>query len=95
MNFEKYNDKRPSPDIIRKIGNFFIEYSNNYDKEYAKESFIEICSNNNLTHFIFLGYLLNNAYSQDQKGWEEMFSLIIDYLFKQEKLFTEKDLLEG
>jgi hypothetical protein len=35
-NFEKYNDIKPSPEIRRKIANFFIEYKDNFDKSFAK-----------------------------------------------------------
>ena len=43
MNFQKYNDKKPSQEIRRKIANYFQEYKQTYDRTHAKESFIDIC----------------------------------------------------
>lgn len=63
MNFEKYNDQKPSLEIRRKIGNFFLEFQNNKDKEEAKQNFIEICEQTRTKYYIFYGYILNNAYS--------------------------------
>jgi hypothetical protein len=43
MNFEKYNDIKPSQDIRRKIANYFQEYKETQDKNHAKNDFIDIC----------------------------------------------------
>ncbi len=79
-NFEKYNDQKPSQEIRRKIANYFLEYKELQDKKLAKENFIEICRETQIKRFIFVGYILNNAFSQDAEGWDEIFSLVVDYL---------------
>ena len=94
-NFEKYNDQKPSQEIRRKIANYFLEYKDNYDKATAARSFEDICKENSLPKHIFIGYILHNAFSQDQQGWQDILDLIMDHLFKDQNLFTEKDLLEG
>jgi hypothetical protein len=44
FNFEKYNrEAKPSNEIRRKIGNFVMEFRETKDRNYAKESFIELC----------------------------------------------------
>lgn len=37
MNFQKYNDNKPSGEIRRKITNLFLEYKELKDKQFAKE----------------------------------------------------------
>ena len=96
MNFEKYNrEEKPSQEIRRKIANFVMEYQETQDKQHAKNAFLEMCSESEVSHFTFVGYILNNAYSLDQAGWDDFFSLIIDEFYKKEKLLTSEDLLEG
>jgi hypothetical protein len=63
MNFEKYNDIKPSQEIRRKIANMFLEYRELRDKEHARDSVIEICRETGISRFVFLGYILNNAFS--------------------------------
>ncbi len=95
-NFEKYNrEAKPSGEIRRKIGNFVMEFRETKDKNHAKESFLEMCSTEGVAAFNIVGYILHNAFSFNHAGWKEFLDLIIDYLFTQEKLFTQDDLLEG
>ena len=95
-NFEKYNrEAKPSGEIRRKIGNFVMEYRETKDKAHAQESFLEMCSTEGVPAFNIIGYILHNAFSFDQAGWKEFLDLIIDYLFGQEKLFSQEDLVEG
>jgi hypothetical protein len=95
-NFEKYNrEAKPSAEIRRKIGNFVMEYTETKDRVHAKESFLEICSEGSVPAFNIVGYILHNAFSFDQAGWNDFLELIIDHLFTQEKLLSQDDLLEG
>lgn len=70
MNFEKYNDQKPSQEIRRKIANYFAEYMDNEDKEQAKIGFQDICKETSIKPFVFVGYILHNAFSLDNKGWD-------------------------
>ena len=96
MNFEKYNrEAKPSAEIVRKITNFAMEFQETKDKSHAKSSFLELCKETQTPRDTFVGYILNNAFSLDTTGWREFLELIVDHLYKTEKLLTEKDLLEG
>ena len=44
LNFEKYNDMKPSPEIKRKIANLFMEYNELHDLKHASEEFLDICN---------------------------------------------------
>jgi hypothetical protein len=54
-----------------------------------------MCSTEKVPAFTIIGYILHNAFSFDQSGWNEFLELIIDHLYTQEKLLTSEDLLEG
>jgi hypothetical protein len=96
MDFEKYNrEAKPSQEVRRKIANFVMEYRETQDKQHAKNSFLEMCTESGVSHFTFVGYILNNAYSLDQTGWDGLFNLIIDEFYSKEKLLSAEDLLEG
>ena len=43
LNFEKYNDIKPSKHIKLKIANLFMEFKENNDKQHASEEFLAIC----------------------------------------------------
>ena len=68
---------------------------NLHDEKHAAEEFTDIIKETGLKPFMFVGYLLNNALSMDPKGWQEISNLVIDHLWKEEKLFEGQDLLEG
>lgn len=95
MNFEKYNDQKPPQDIRRKIANYFAEYSQNQDNLQAKASFHEILKETNIQPFVFVGYILHNAFSQDQAGWARSLALVVEGLYREEQLLTDKEILEG
>lgn len=83
MNFEKYNNQKPSQDIRRKITNYLAEYRENLDYNYAKTSFLDICKETSIQEFIFCGYILHNAFSFESVGWSQIFNLIFeDFLAK-------------
>jgi len=95
-NFEKYNrEARTTADVRRKIANFVLEYNESKDRNHAKNSFLELCEETQVQRFVFLGFILHYAFSFDQAGWSDFLELIIEHLFLSEKLFSEKDLLEG
>lgn len=96
MNFEKYNrEAKPSQEIRRKITNFVMEYQETQDKQHAKNAFLEMSNGSEVPHYTFVGYILNNAFSLDQAGWDEFFNLIIEDFYQKEKLLTGEDLMEG
>ena len=95
MNFEKYNDQKPSQEVRRKIANYLAEFSQTADAQHAKASFGEILRETSVQPCVFVGYILHNAFSQDQDGWTRALALVVDYLFRQEQLITDKEVLEG
>jgi hypothetical protein len=82
FNFEKYNrEAKPSNEIRRKIGNFVMEFRETKDRNYAKESFNELCNTADTNAFTVIGYILHNAFSFDQAGWKEFVDLILDHFY--------------
>jgi phosphoribulokinase len=71
-NFERYNrEEKPSVEVRRKIANFVSEFTDTKDREHAKESLDEVCQETGIARFTFVGYVLHNAFSFDQTGWQE------------------------
>jgi len=95
LDFEKYNDLKPTPEIKRKIINLCNEYHELGDDKHAAEEFVGIIKETGLQTHVFVGYLLNSALSMDPAGWEAVQQLVIDHFWKKEKLFEGKDLIEG
>ena len=44
IDFEKYNQMKPSPEIKRKIANLFMEFIESKDSEHAQGEFLTICA---------------------------------------------------
>jgi hypothetical protein len=63
MNFQKYNQNKPSFEIRRKIVNFVQEYLENGDINFSKQNFDEIIKETNIQPFLFTGYILHYAFS--------------------------------
>lgn len=95
MNFQKYNEQKPSFEIRRKIANYATEYLEHGDVQFSKQFFQEILSETNIQVFLFVGYIVHFAFSQDEKGWERLITLIVDELYGNSKLINTEDLLEG
>jgi len=38
---------------------------------------------------------MNNAYAMDPQGWQSISTLILDYFYKDRKLFEPSDLIEA
>ena len=93
-NFEKYNDLKPTPEIKRKIANLFMEYNESLDAEHATEEFLDICTKTGTEKFMVIGYILNNSFSQDPKGQEQISSLVIDHFYLKGKLFNSHQMVE-
>jgi hypothetical protein len=62
---------------------------------------LEICEKTGLETFVFVGYILNNAFSLDEKRWENIFKLVTGHLLlargrgKEEEVISKNDLMEG
>lgn len=95
LNLERYNDLKPSKDVKRMITNLFMEYNESQDVEHCASEFLDIQQKTSLQTFVFLGYLLNNAFAMDRKGWESISSLVLDYFYKERHLFEPNDLIEA
>jgi len=87
LDLEKYNDLKPSKEVKRMINNLFMEYNESGDVEHCANEFQDICSRTGMQTFVFLGHLINNAFSMDEKGWNKISTLIFDYFYKDRKLF--------
>lgn len=95
LDFEKYNDLKPTPEIKRKITNLCFEYLELGDNAHATGEFEAIITETGLQRFVFVGYILNNALSMNSEGWDAISSLVIDHFWKERKLFEGTDLIEG
>jgi hypothetical protein len=95
LDFDKYNEMKPTNEIRRKITNLFHEYQELRDDAHAAQEFESIIKETGLQRFMFVGYLLNNALSMDPQGWLAISTLVIDHFWKSEKLFDGRDLMEG
>lgn len=84
LDFEKYTDMKPTPEIKRKITNLCLEYYELRDNKHAAEEFVQIVNETGLQRFVFVGYLLNNALSMDPQGWLAISTLVIDHFWKAE-----------
>jgi hypothetical protein len=69
LNLEKYNDIKPSKEVKRMITNLFMEYCESGDVEHCANEYLDIQGKTGLQTFVFLGYLMNNAFAMDQNGW--------------------------
>ena len=69
LNLERYNDLKPSKEVKRMISNLFMEYNESGDVEHCCSEFIDIQKKTGLQTFVFLGYLMNNAFAMDPNGW--------------------------
>jgi len=85
---------KPTPELRRKIANLFMEYNESLDRTHATEEFAYICKSVEISNFMFVGHILNNAFSQDPQGWESIFSLVIEHFFLKEKILDAKQLVE-
>lgn len=63
LNFEQYNDLKPTNAIKLRIHNLFMEYENSSDIDHAAGEFLEICESTGTDKFMSIGYILNNAFS--------------------------------
>lgn len=94
LDFERYNKIKPSPEIKRKIANLFLEFKESKDKKHAMEEFLDICDQTETSRFMVAGHILNNALSQDENNWNNISSLVIDYLYTEKKLLKSTDIVE-
>jgi hypothetical protein len=69
LDLERYNDLKPSKDVKRMITNLFMEYNESGDVEHCASEFHDIRNKTGLQTFVFLGYLMNNAFAEDKNGW--------------------------
>ncbi len=69
LDFERYNDLKPTQEIRRKITNLSEEYCQLHDEKHAAEEFKQIIKDTGLECHVFVGYLLSNALSMDPAGW--------------------------
>lgn len=69
LNLERYNDLKPSKEVKRMITNLFLEYNESGDVEHCANEYKDIQQKTGLQTFVFLGYLMNNAFAMDPAGW--------------------------
>lgn len=86
LNFEQYNDLKPTNAIKLRIHNLFMEYENSSDIDHAAAEFLEICQSTGTEKFMAIGYILNNAFSQKLMGWQRISSLVVDHFYKSKQL---------
>jgi hypothetical protein len=95
LDLEKYNDLKPSKEVKRMITNLFMEYNECGDVEHSVSEFQDIKQRTGLQTFVFLGYLMNNAFAMDPQAWQSISTLVLDFFYKDSQLFESKDLIEA
>lgn len=94
INFQKYQDAKPSKEIRRKIFNFVDEYNTiEENKETALSNMQSTMKENDLEGYYFVGYALQYSFSMERSRFEKVFSLIIEFL--EHGYLENYDLLEG
>lgn len=88
LNLEKYNDFKPSKEVKRMITNLFMEYNESNDVEHCANEFLDILGKTGLQPSVFLGYLMNNAFAMDPKGWQSISTLVLDHFYADRKLIS-------
>lgn len=77
------------------ITNLFLEYNESGDVEHCANEYLDIQKRTDLQTFVFLGYLMNNAFAMDPAGWQSISTLVLDYFYTDRHLFEPSDLIEG
>ena len=65
----------------------------NKNRDLAIETLEEIVSETGIEKFICVGYILQNAFSQNQEGFTQIFEELM--FFNQKEVISQNDLLEG
>ena len=76
MNFQKYQDSKPSAAVRREILNMFNEYKEFEDKDHSREELISICKEYDITTYSFLGYFLNNSLAEKPDDFRQYNNLV-------------------
>ena len=63
VDFERYNQHKPSQQMKLKIRNLAMEYLQGLDQEHASEEFTDICQKHDTKPFIVIGLIIKYAFS--------------------------------
>jgi hypothetical protein len=90
MNFQKYQESKPSQGVRREILNMFNEYKEFEDKNHAREELVGICKQYEIKVHQFLGYFLNNSLAEKPDDFRQYMTLVFEYFFEDQKLLDAK-----
>lgn len=94
LNFQKYQDHKPSAGVRREILNMFNEYKELEDKKHAMEEFESICSQYEIQKFQFIGYFLSNSLAEKPQDFRQYIGLVFDCFYIEFKLLDTEQLRE-
>ena len=86
MNFQKYQEIKPSAGVRREILNMFNEYKELEDKQHAKDELISITSDYEIEKFQFVGYFLSNSLTEKPQDFRKYIGLCFDFFYKEAAL---------
>ena len=95
MNFQKYQESKPSAGVRREILNMFNEYKEFEDKNHAREELIAICKQYEIQTHCFLGYFLNNSLAEKPDDFRQYMALVFEYFFEEKAMLDTKQMLES
>jgi len=93
LNLQLYESMKPNNSIRLKIKNFIDEYYLEWSIDSALKEAKECCEKNKIDGFVFVGYVLIKAFSNDEAGFKEILNILIHFF--KEGFMTKKDMLEG
>lgn len=95
MNFQKYQDIKPSAGVRREILNMFNEYKELEDKKHAMEEFQSICEQYDIQKFQFVGYFLSNSLAEKPQDFRQYIGLVFDCFYSEAKLLDNEQMRES
>jgi hypothetical protein len=95
MNFQKYQDIKPSAGVRREILNMFNEYKELEDREHAKDELVSITTEYEIEKFQFVGYFLSNSLTEKPQDFRKYISLVYEFFYKEAELISQKELMES
>ena len=95
MNLNKYQEQKPSAGVRREILNMFNEYKESENKPAAKEELEGICKKYDIDKCQFVGYFLNNSFSEKPDDFRQYLNLAFEYFYEDQKLLDKKEMFDA
>ena len=94
MNFQKYQEIKPSAGVRREILNMFNEYKELEDKQHAKDELLSITEEYGIEKFQFVGYFLSNSLTEKPQDFRKYIGLVFSFFYKEAEIINKKEMFE-